>query len=636
LNAVDLESLARAAEAAPGVAEPWFEWGSALLAAGRASDAAQALLRAVRLKPSWAAASSSLASALDALGELEGALTCLERATELEPKVAAWRRQLAFAFVRLGRPEEAVRHYQHAMALDEQDLQVVLELAAVVRALGRVDSAVSLYRKALRLEPTLADVHNDLGNALYAQGKVDEAIDAYRGALEHHPSLAAAHGNLGNALKDVGLHDEAIACYRRALELAPDDAVLHGSLLFVLAFHPDYDAERLLEEAKSFGRRHTEPLRPERAPHDNERSASRRLRVGYVSSDLREHVSRFYLDGLLRHHDRAAVEVFCYSNTFPGDAWTARYRELASVFRDVWSLDDAELSRLIRADAVDVLVDLTMHSGSARPLVFARKPAPVQIGWLGYVGTTGNDAMDYRITDPYLDPLDAGTYPYTERPLRLPHSFWCYDPQAPGTRVAPLPALRNGYLTFGSFGSFCKVTEPSLDSWSEVLRAVPDARFVLHAPAGSARARVLESLERRGVAASRVTLRAHQPRAKYLSAYDDVDLCLDTLPYNGLSNTLDAAWMGVPTLTLVGASVVGRAAYSVAANLGLSSLASRTPAEVVDTARRFASDLPGLSELRAGLRARLQSSPLMDAPRFARDMESAYRAAWKAWCDEPA
>jgi predicted O-linked N-acetylglucosamine transferase (SPINDLY family) len=443
------------------------------------------------------------------------------------------------------------------------------------------------------------------------------------------------HGNLGNALKDVGLQDEAVASYRRAVELAPQDAVLHAGLLFVLGFHPDYDADRILEEAKSFGRRHTVPLRPERAPHGNERRASRRLRVGYVSSDLREHVSRFYLDGLLRHHDRASVEIFCYSNTFPGDAWTARYREHASVFRDVWSSDDAEVARCIREDGIDVLVDLTMHSGSACPLVFARKPAPVQICWLGYVGTTGNDAMDYRITDPYLDPPDATTYPYTERALRLPHSFWCYDPQAPASPVASLPALRNGYLTFGSFGSFCKVTAPSLDLWAEVLTAVPDARFVLHVPSGSARARVLGALERRGVTASRLSLRAHLPRPKYLAAYEGVDLCLDTLPYNGLSNTLDAAWMGVPTLTLRGANVVGRAAYSVAANLGLAWLAARTPAELVQTSRRLARDLPALSELRHGLRSRLQSSPLMDAPRFARDMESAYRVAWKAWCDEP-
>lgn len=633
MSEVDLESLARAAEAAPEGAAQWREWGSALLAAGRPSEAAAALLRAVRLKPSWAEASSSLGLALDSLGELEGALTCSERAAELEPKVAAWRRQLAFAYVRLGRPDEAVRHYQHALALDGRSLQVVLELAAVLRALGRVDSAVTLYGKALRLDPTRADVHNDLGNALYAQGKVDEAIEAYRGALEQQPGFSAAHGNLGNALKDVGLHDAAVESYRRALALAPDDAVLHGNLLFALSFHPGYDSERLLEEARSFGRRHTEPLRPERAPHGNERGATRRLRVGYVSSDLREHVSRFYLDGLLRHHDRAAVELFCYSNTFPGDAWTARYRQHASVFRDVWSLDDAELARAIRADGIDVLVDLTMHSGSARPLVFARKPAPVQICWLGYVGTTGNDAMDYRITDPHLDPVDADSYPYTERALRLPHSFWCYDPQAADAPVTRLPALRNGYLTFGSFGSFCKVTDRSLDWWSEVLRAVPDARFVLHAPLGSARTRVLESLESRGVAPARVTLRAHQPRAKYLAAYESIDLCLDTLPYNGLSNTLDAAWMGVPTLTLLGATVVGRAAYSVAANLGFRWLAADTPAELAQTASRLGSDLSALSALRAGLRSRLQSSPLMDAPRFARDMESAYRTAWKTWCD---
>jgi protein O-GlcNAc transferase len=600
------------------------------------SNDLDALVQTVKTAPNHAPAWLELGLALDGLGELSEALSCFERASELEPKRFEFQRRLAFACVKLGQAERAVRHYERAMTLDARDVEVVLELAAVHRALGRVENALVLYRKALRLDPSQVEVHNDVGNVLYVQGKFDEAIAAYEAAVARDPSYAAAYANLGNAQKDVALHRAALASFTRALELDPGDAVSHASLLFSLGFNPDYDARAIFGAAQRFGSLHTQPLKPSRPTHQNAREPQRKLKIGYVSSDFREHVSRFYLDGLLAAHDRSQFQIFCYSNVFPGDAWTQRYRARADVFRDVWSLDDEAAAQLILADQIDILIDLTMHSGSARPLLFARKPAPVQICWLAYVGTTGNDAMDYRITDPYLDPPGTDLSLYTERSLHLPHTFWCYDSQASEAVVAPLPALRAGHITFGAFGSFCKVNAPTLGLWARVLRSVAGSRLLLHAPPGAARARTLAVFEQHGVSTDAVTFAPHLPRPAYLARYAQIDVCLDSLPYNGLSNTLDAAWMGVPTLTLVGATVAGRAAASVAANLGLHELAARTPEELVAKAVRISEDLPALQALRGELRARLQSSPLMDAPRFARDLEAAYREAWCNWCEERA
>ena len=631
----DLEALTQAVRQAPKQAPGWLALGKALRSSGRTREAADALLRAVRLMPSWPEASYQLGLALDELGELEPASICYERACQLEPRRFELQRTLAFAYVRQGDTQRALAHYEQALSLAPKQVAVMLELSALQRALGQIDKAVALYRRAIKVDPTLAEVHNDLGNALYGQGEVDAALDAYNAALAQNPDYAEAHANLGNAQKDVCLHDEALASYRRALALAPQNAVLHASLLFTLSFHPTWTARAIFEEAEAFGKRHTEPLRAVRSPHANARQAERKLRIGYVSSDFRAHVSRFYLDALLRHHDRSALEIYCYSNVFPPDTWTERYRGYADNFRDIWGLDDATAAEAIRADGIDILVDLTMHSGSARPLLFARKPAPVQICWLAYVGTTGNDAMDYRITDPYLDPPGGDESVYTERCLRLPSTFWCYDALESDVPVAPLPASQAGHITFGCLGSFCKVNAKTLGLWARVLKRVDRSRLLMHTPPGRARERTLALLGREGISRSAVTFTEHLPRPRYLHAYAGIDVCLDTLPYNGLSNTLDAAWMGVPTLTLIGETVVGRAALSVAMNLDLPQLVARTPEELVAAAATLTSDLPALQRLRAGLRERLRGSPLMDAPRFARDLETAYREAWRAWCAKP-
>lgn len=632
MGAYDIAALSHATTRAPNDAKRWLALGVALREQARLDEASQALLRAVRLKPSSAEASFQLGITLDLLGELEGAGTCLQRACELDPKRFEALRRLAFLCVRRGRPAEAVGWYLRALELRPRSIELTLELAAVQRALGDVLAAVAQYRRALELDPRLTDVRLELGNALYQLGQLDDAIETYRALTLERPDWGLAHANLGNALKDVGLPGDAIACYRRALALAPDDVVTHGNLLYVLSYDPECTEVALHAEARRFGELHTAGLHAQRLPHPNERRVERKLRVGYVSSDFREHVSSFYLEPLLRAHDREAFEIYCYSNVFPPDAWSARYRGHSTVFRDIWPLDDAAAAQLMRDDRIDVLVDLTMHSSRARPLLFARKPAPVQLSWLAYVGTTGNLAMDYRLTDPHLDSQAAQTLPYTERSWWLPNAFWCFAPLVQSLPVGPLPASQNGYVTFGCLASFSKVNEPTLRSWARVLGAVKDSKLLLHVPLGTARQRVRATLEAAGVAAAAVELLPHQKRSDYLRAYSKIDVCLDALPYNSLTNTLDAAWLGVPTVTAVGETVVGRAGLSVAMNLGLPQLVARTPEQFVDAAVQLVTDLSALAELRAGLRARLEGSPLMDAPRFARDLEAAFRGMWREWC----
>jgi predicted O-linked N-acetylglucosamine transferase (SPINDLY family) len=442
------------------------------------------------------------------------------------------------------------------------------------------------------------------------------------------PLHAALFDNLGSVLKDAGELDAAIDCFRRSLALNPNNAATHSNLVYALNFQSRQAQPVLAESLRWAGRFAGQTAGA--PPHAQDRLAERRLRVGYVSPDFRDHCQSLFTIPLLSNHDHAAVEVFCYSSVQRPDEHTRRITALADTWRDVRTLDDATLAYLIRADRIDILVDLTLHMSGNRLLTFARRPAPIQITWLAYPGTSGLKAMDHRISDPRLDPAGVDAY-YTEATIRL-ESFWCYDPLTSGPPVNALPALARGHITFGCLNNPCKLTPETLVLWGGVMRALPDARLKLLAPGGRHGARLLQRLAAQGIAGERVDFVPFRPRAAYLRTYHDFDLGLDTVPYNGHTTSLDSLWMGVPTITRVGETCVGRGGLSQLFHLGLTELAAASDAGFVDTAVALARDLPRLVKLRAALRARLAGSALMDAPRFARQMETAYRSLWRRYC----
>ncbi|MEI8196353.1 MAG: hypothetical protein WCI73_10625, partial [Phycisphaerae bacterium] len=360
---------------------------------------------------------------------------------------------------------------------------------------------------------------------------------------------------------------------------------------------------------------------------------------GYVSADFWAHASAFFLLPLLAHHDPRQVEVFCYARVPRPDATTRRLQQHVDQWRSTVGMSEEQIARQIRADGIDILVDLKLHTADNQLLVFARKPAPVQVMWLGYPGSTGLRTMDYRLSDPYLDPPSpsgSDEKVYSEETIRLPESFWCYDPlEGREVPINVLPALgRGGEITFGSLNNFCKINAGVLRVWAQVLRAVPSSRLMLLAPEGGARQRTLELLGREGVAAARVTLVTRRPRREYLELYHEMDVGLDTFPCNGHTTSLDSLWMGVPVVTLVGETAMGRAGLCQAMNLQLPELVAHTPEQYVQIARALAQDRPRLAELRATLRARMEASPLLDGPRFARHVEAAYRQMWRKWCEK--
>ena len=341
------------------------------------------------------------------------------------------------------------------------------------------------------------------------------------------------------------------------------------------------------------------------------------MKVGYVSPDFRSHSEAFFTVPLFSSHDHKNFEIVCYSDVVRPDDITERLRSYADTWRNITSLDHEQLAERIRQDGIDILVDLTMHMARNRLLVFARKPAPVQACWLAYPGTTGVSTMDYRITDPYLDPPGLYDGCYAEESVRLPDTFWCYDPRESEPSVNALPAAEKGYISFGCLNNFCKVNPLVLKLWARVLKAVDRSRLTILAGEGTHREHTLDLLSEEGVARNRVTFVSHQPRPQYLRHYHSIDIGLDTVPYNGHTTSLDSFWMGVPVVTLVGETVVGRAGLSQLTNLGLPELIACNPDQYVRIAAELAQDIPRLRDLRSTLRRRMQSSPLMNAPRFA-------------------
>ncbi len=564
----------------------------------------------------------------------EQAVSSLSRAVSIAPAVADYHVNLGLAHGRAGRLEAAAGSMAQAAALEPHRAEAHYNLALVLDALGS-SYALAAFERAARLGPQNAQIRRAFAAALtragsvsLVEGRLDEAEDFFRNALEHDSVSVPTLFNLASALVQLGRADESFATLRGILKLRPDEWSARSNLLVVMNWSQSSDDD-ILREAIEFGSRH-DPSRRHEA-HPNSRDPGRRLRVGYFAADFSTLTP--FLPALFEAHDGTAFEFTCYSGVPSQDADVDRMRRHVHRWREVSALSDAALVDAIRADQIDVLVDLTMHMAGSRLRAFADKPAPVQIAWLAYPGTTGVAAMDYRLTDPHLDPPDAPRHPYTERSLHLPDSFWLYGDRLPDCEPGPLPAMQNGFVTFGCLNSFAKTHDGLVGLWSAVLRQVDGSRFILRAPCGRSRDRILRTFERHGVATGRIEFVAQMPLREYLETYRRIDIGLDTFPCNGHTTSLDAAWMGVPTVSRIGDKVVGRGGLSIARNLGLPELAADNDAGFVSTATELANDRLRLLTLRETLRARLRASPIMNAAEYARNLEYAYRTAFRRWCE---
>ncbi len=572
-------------------------------------------------------------------GRYEIAVQLISKSILITPDIAEYHSNLGAALEKLGRLDNAAASFHRAIALKPDFADAHGNLGNALQKLGRLEDAVASYHKALALGPDTADTHSNLGNALEKMGLLEDAVASYHKALALNPNAAETHSNLGNALEKLGRLEDAVASYHKALSLKPDFAVAHSNLLLAMQYG-EVTSDKLFQEHLSWNENHGTPLQPQSRQHHHVNDPEKRLNVGFVSADFRTHSVGFFVESLFAAHDRQAFAIFCYSNTSQEDATSNRLRTMVEGWRNIVALDDQAVVDAIRDDQIDILVDLSGHTAGNRLLMFTRKPAPLQVTWLGYPDTSGLATIDYRFTDDIVDPPDLSGNWNAERLIRLPNGFHCYRPCEDAPDLAPSPRTVAGHITFASFNNLVKVTPAVVHAWALILKQVPGSRLVLKHKSltcQAVRQRYLSLLKAENVDQDRLTLLPHSPSTQaHLAEYGQIDIALDPFPYNGTTTTCEAMWMGVPVVTLLGGRHAARVGASLLTTIGQDQLIAKSVNEYVETAVALALNPDRLNTIRCGLRGRMQNSPLCDPEGFARDMERSFRSIWREWCGNPA
>jgi protein O-GlcNAc transferase len=574
--------------------------------------------------------------------------------------------------IRANNTAKALALCEQRLAEDSEDSRALSAAGALHLAAGNYEQATPFLRRAVRLRPQVAEHWGNLGVAclcrseygraarllararrlcggfsrelalacrghaaqLFRQGNWEFAARRLREALREEPADAVTWSDLGALYGGVGKVPGAIRCFTRAVDLDPQSLFLRSNLAVILNYRGDLSPEQVRDRHLDL----FQHLGRETAGHANESDPARKLRVGYYSADFRFRPPAFFIPPLLEHHNRNQFVIFCYSNTQYEDEYTEKMRRLADYWRDVRDLDDRQAADLVRADRIDILVDRTGHFERGRPGLFSLSPAPVQVSLPGYPATTGVPGIQYRITDGYADPPGTTEHLHSETLVRLPHSFACYRPADRTPEITPLPALRNGYVTFGCFQKREKITGRMLGLWAQILAASPDSRILFHHLFSGIREvprefrRTIERFfTRRGVTPERVQWVGQLAHYAHVESIANVDIALDTFPYNGMTTTCECLWMGVPVVTLAGRAHVSRVGLSYLHNAGLGDWVASTQDEYKEIALRQAGDLARLERTRRELRIALKKSPLLDAATYTRDLEDAFRWMWGEW-----
>jgi predicted O-linked N-acetylglucosamine transferase (SPINDLY family) len=656
---------------APAQSEPAASVAARLILRGHAAEAENRLDEAERLYRAAIAADEgsadghmNLGNSLNARGERIAAIASYERALALDPDHVAAHYNLGLALLGGEDPDKVVQHFRAALRSRETFTDAWVGLALGLEAQGDLDGAVDSYRRALSLRPAFpevlrslaliyqqqgktaeamqgllhavsiapdyADAHGSLGVLYKEQGRVGDAIESYRKALALRPAHAEVLGDLGNALQEQGEFDGAIEMYRSALALQPGHVGGHGNLLFTLNYHPDKTAEEIFEAYRSYDERFGMPQRAAWKAHANDRNLARRLRIGYVSPDFNHHPVRHFLEPLLAHHDKSVVELYAYAELTREDTVTARYRRYVDHWFGTRGTSDEALSDRIRADRIDVLVDLAGHTAHNRLGVFARRPAPVSVSWLGYGYTTGLRAIDYFLTDTTGAP-PGSEHLFSERPWRLATPGYVFRPADGMGPVGQLPAMRTGRVTFGTLTRSVRINHRSIRVWSEILKRVSSARLVVDSKNfldPGMRSSLAKRFAAHGIGEDRLEIGFHSPPWDVLR---QVDIGLDCFPHNSGTTLFETLWMGVPFVTLAGRPSVGRLGSSVLEGLGHPEWIAHSEDEYIEKAVALAEDIERLAAARAVLRDEMKASALMDEAGFARKVVAAYRDMLAAW-----
>jgi predicted O-linked N-acetylglucosamine transferase (SPINDLY family) len=654
----------------PEFADAYNNLGNALLALGKSCEAQTAYERACQLNPGFELARKNLeqiATPVDGRGRAPH--PALPVSNVARGDAATEQFKLGIQLATSGKPYDAIAAFQRALQYNPNNVQAQYNLATVWLMQGHLEEAAAGFQQVLRMNPAFPAALNNLGTIRLKQRDVEEAAACFQRALAAAPDFPEACNNLGIALTDLRRPAEAVAWIQRAIQLRPrfteaysslgnahkllgnvsesisafctalnlnpDFFEAHNNLLQALHYREGVTLAELATAHAEFQKRFAARLLPTNLEFANSRDAERRLRIGFASSDLARHPVGYFLVRVLEHLDRDVVETFCYSDRMVEDDLTIRCRNAVAAWQNSGHWNDHELAHRIRSDEIDILFDLAGHTARNRVLTFARKPAPIQITWAGYTGTTGLTSMDYILADRHEIPDGFESY-YVERVLRMPDGYVTFDPPGYARAVVTLPARNAGFVTFGCFNNPAKLSGQAIRLWAEILHRVPGARLILKYAGMSesdAVKRISQDFATRGVDPNRVEFQGWSAPADLLAAYGRIDIALDPMPFNGGLTTVEALWMGVPVITLPGETFASRHSLSHLSTVGLADTIAHDESAYVNRAVELASDLPRLAELRAGLRERVAQSPLCDGRLFAQHLQQLLRGVWREWCD---
>lgn len=621
---------------APNDANVNYLLGIVACQSGEVSKGSLLIRKAIKNDPNNFLAHNSYGMTLKELGKFAEAEASYRKAIDLKPDFAKAYNNLGITLELQGKSGEAIDCYRRATALQPDFAEAYNNLGIVLRQLGNFEEAAANCHQAIALKPYFAGAYNNLGVAMGCQGSLGEAVSSYRRAIALKPDFAEAYNNLGIALEEQGKLTEAVESYRKAISCKKDFTKAHSNLLFTLNYLPEISQAEIYSESIQFGQQYCTDLIGEINKIKRNTEIQRRLKIGYVSADFCRHPVANFFEPLLKAHNRENVAIYLYSNVRNPDHITQRLKSEADHWSSICGKSDKDVAEEINSDGIDILVDLAGHTGDNRLMIFAYKPAPVQVTWLGYPNTTGLRAIDYRFTDVVADPLGEADDLYSEELIRLDGGFLCYQADDFAPEVSGLPCLERGYITFGSFNNLKKVNATVLKIWARILRLMPGARLLLKNKSlkdKETRDRYLKLFSEEGIATDRVELYAALPEKKaHLEFYDRVDIALDTFPYNGTTTTCEALWMGVPVVTLAGDRHSGRVGASILHHAGLgNAMIADTQKDYVELAVKLADNPAKLADIRKSLRNKLLKGGLCDASTFAVQVEKCFMTMWRRY-----
>jgi protein O-GlcNAc transferase len=637
-QAAALELMGQAVSIQPNVAAYLSNYGEILRSAGRLPEAIQVLERARILDPASANTHHNLGVAQAENKDTEEALRSFHRAIQLNPTWPDPRKYVVQILTNTRRVSESAEPARAITKLLPDDAEAFQVLGGILNELLLLEEAAKALERAVELNPKSGHSWNELGAVYTKQQRTEDAADAYRQAMVADPMFDWPYNNYAGVLKDIGRIDEAIVYFRQGLQLNPTMHAARSNMLLSMHYSNKITADELFAEHLAWepAFRHDAMIVKPSFALARDVSPDRPLRIGYISADFRAHSVADFLESVLKHHDRrlstGGFQIYAYSDVILEDSVTDRMRPYFDGWRNILRQPHEHVAQQIYADQIDILIDLAGHSACNRMPVFAMKPAPIQVSWLGYPNTTGLSTIDYRLTDEWADPSGLTEHLHTEKLWRLPQSFLCFQSTVGSPEVNALPCDTHPYITLGCFNNFAKLNLPLIKLWAQILNALPNARLLLKATVlgkDYAQKAMRDYFEQANLDISRVQLLGSEiDFFKHLGTYHQVDLALDTFPYHGTTTTCEALWMGVPVISLAGSIHASRVGISLLHQVGLEALIAESPDEYIEKTVALANNRSELRQLRAQLRTRLQSSALMDSVSFTRNFEAALRSMW--------